>query len=104
MNNYDKKDGKQAKKKGGDILLFRPNTRNSEPVAWGDIDASIIRGAIDAVAKAGGALMFGITSDGGAYSICSLLDGNKAKGYTHTKDECEDQLTTLTEYCVDIIT
>lgn len=81
------------------LLVWRKNVQANEPVKWGAVDPSILRGAVDAVTMAGGAIMLGTTADGGAYSICILYQNDKVKMYPHTYQECEAALAeTLQEF------
>lgn len=81
--------------------VWRKNDRGNTVCAWSDIDATSIRGCLDAVTKAGGAFMFGLTADGGAYSICILQDNEKIKEYPHGKVECEEVLESIAHYYAD---
>ena len=81
--------------------LWRKNLVVHEVVNWSNVSSDVIRGAIDAVARGGGATMLGTTSDGGAYSICVLLDQDKLKEYPHSVDECEQVLRSLCEYMAE---
>jgi len=89
-------------KKGGQAPVWRHNKNTGDPCSWSDIDATTFRGAVDAVTKGGGAVMFGLTSDGGAYSVCVLQDADKMKEYPHNVEECEDLLRSLIEWYVDL--
>ena len=80
--------------------VWRLNTRNDSPVFWSDIDPGVMRLCIDAVARSGGAIMLGTTSDGGAYSICVLSGNEKAKDYPHSKEECEATLKQMADWFV----
>lgn len=81
--------------------LWKKNLRPVESVAWFDIDASTIRGAVDAVSRAGGAIMFGRTTDGGAYSVLVLYRDEKVKEYKHSVAECEELLRDITASFAD---
>lgn len=81
--------------------MWRPNTGDNAHYNYSDIDPTILRGAIDSVARAGGAIMFGLTADGGAYSLCILQGQEKLKDYPHTPTELETRLTDLTEWYAD---
>ena len=83
-------------------LRRRTNLRPVLEIHWGDIDATAIRLAIDAVTRAGGAIMVGRTSDGGALSVCILDGDTKIKEYPHTVDEATALLRAIAEEYVDI--
>jgi len=82
-------------------LVWRKNQAFGTECHWSDVDATILRGAIDAVSKAGGALMFGVTSDGGAFSLCILQGDQKVKEYPHSPASCEETLTGMTQWYAD---
>lgn len=84
-------------KTGNSTLVFRQNLRPAVEVNWSDIDPLIIRRATDAVARAGGAIMFGRTSDRGAFSICVLYADQKLKEYPHSVDDCIQTLLAIEE-------
>lgn len=85
-------------------LVWRKNASGTSVCHWSDIDSTIIRGAIDAVARAGGAIMLGVTSDGGSYSICLLHNADKIKEYPHTCEEVQELLSQITDhYSQDLI-
>lgn len=75
--------------------LWKKNIQSPVPRYYSDIDAIAIRGAIDAVTRNGGAIMFGVTSDGGAYSFMVLLGNEKIKEYPHSVEEAEELLQEL---------
>lgn len=82
-------------------LMWRKNTPDSGQCDWSTIDPTILRGTIDAVTKAGGAVMFGVTADGGAFSLCILQGDQKIKEYPHGTSECEETLQNITSWFVD---
>lgn len=47
--------------------------------------------------------MFGVTTDGGAYSICVLHGSQKVKEYPHTTEECEAVLANLTDWFANFL-
>jgi len=101
MGQSDAKGNNGARKTKSVVGLWRPNKGNDGAVQWSDIDASVIRLFVDSVARAGGAAMMGVTTDGGAYSICVLLDNQKIKQYPSGKADCEDLLRSIGAYCTD---
>lgn len=82
-------------------IVWRKNTGGTSECDWGAIDPNILRGAIDAVTKAGGAIMFGVTADGGAYSLCLLQGDQKVKEYPHSISDCEETLQGMINWYVD---
>lgn len=87
--------GKLPRPLGGLSGRWRENRGAALEVVWGDVDATKLRGMVDSITRAGGAVMLGRTSDGGAYSICVLMDSERLKEYPHTVEECEDLLQEL---------
>lgn len=88
----------QRKQGGNNVnkpMVWQKNIRPTSECHYSDIDAALIKRAVDAVTRGGGALMFGITSDGGAYSLCVLHDAEKLKDYPHGAAECEAALLAL---------
>lgn len=79
-------------------LVWRKNASGTSVCHWSDIDSTIVRGAIDAVSRAGGAIMLGVTSDGGSYSLCILHNQDKIKEYPHTKEATEELLQQITNW------
>lgn len=88
-------------KKDNRAPVWRTNKVSDNVCHWGDIDPTTLRLAIDAVTRAGGAIMLGLTSDGGAYSICVLQGNEKAKEYPHGKLEAEETLKALADWYVE---
>jgi len=83
-------------------LRKRSNLRPVLEIYWSDIDAAAIRLAIDAVTRAGGAIMVGRTSDGGALSVCILDGDTKIKEYPHTIEEAVALLGAIADEYVGI--
>jgi len=86
---------KQTNPKEPVQLRRRSNLRPVLDIYWSDVESSAIRGAIDAVSRSGGAIMFGRTSDGGALSVCILDGDTKIKEYPHTAAEAEETLKAI---------
>lgn len=84
-------------------LVWRKNASGTNVCHWSDIDSAIVRGAIDAVARAGGAIMFGVTSDGGCFSVCLLHNAEKIKEYPHDPEEASDLLETITRHYAETL-
>jgi len=95
--------GKNKNTSGGVLLKWRENKQSQAPCYWGDLDAKILMGAVDSVVRAGGAIMLGSTSDGGAYSICILLADDKVKEYPHSVEECEIVLRAVMQEMLDTL-
>jgi len=89
-------------KKDKGAFTFRSNNPNDDYANWGNIDASLLRSTVQSITTAGAALIVGVTSDGGAYSVCVLDKAQKVKEYPHGTEECEALLRALMEYYSDL--
>ena len=88
-------DGKDSPGNGGGR---RYKSRSSGGVAdWGSVNAEVIRAAIAAVSRIGGALRFGYTRDGGAYAVGVMGDGEPYTEYIGPGGDVEDVLKGITE-------
>lgn len=101
MANGNNPQSAASSKKRGHSPVWRTNAKPNYSCSWGDVDPTVIRGAIDAATKGSGAIMFGLTTDGGAYSLCVLQDSDKMKEYPHSVAECEELLRSLIAWYVD---
>ena len=80
---------------GRQAPAIRSNLRVVRPVSWSDIADDTIADIVRLVAGYGAAVMFGVTSDQGAYSILVLDNQNKIKEYPHDTDEVHNLYTWL---------
>lgn len=72
--------------------------RNRGAVAdWASVDSELIRDAITAAGVRGGALRFGYTSDGGAFSIGIYGDGSPYNEYCRPSEDVEQLLRDVIE-------
>jgi len=78
-----------GRRSSGTAPAVRRNLRVVSSVSYDDLSDSTIADMVRLVAKYGAAIMFGITSDQGAYSICVLDNDNKVKEYPHSADDFE---------------
>src|SRR4051812_27422155 len=91
----------QIGKNGKQGFVWKKNLQSGDPCLYSSIDAVVLRRAIDAITRRGGAVMLGVTSDGGAYSIVVLHENDKLKEYPHTAEELTDLLGQITEEFTD---
>lgn len=85
-----------AKRQGEENKRRRRATRGSlVPADWGTADAQLVLRAIEVVAKAGGALRFGYTRDGGSYAVGILGDGDPYTEYVRPSDDLSSYLEGL---------
>lgn len=62
---------------------------------WGTIDGELIRSVIEAVTRFGGAIRFGYSRDGGAYSLGVYGDGKPYSEFRAASDDVDDWLATI---------
>lgn len=90
--------GKGSGKGAGDALRARlSQKKQTEQPDWGRIDANLIWKAIQAATNDDGAIMFGYSRDGGAYSIKVYAGGEPMKEYMHYDAEVEEFLHGILE-------
>lgn len=82
---------------GKPALVKRTNLRPAIEIHWSDLDAIKLRGAVDALTRRGCACILGVTSDGGALSLCILDRDTKIREYPHTPLEAEQVLDAILE-------
>lgn len=76
----------------GERRFRRASRRHSVSADWSAADGELIRDAIAAVSRDGGALRFGYTRDGGAYAIGILGDGEPYTEYVRPVDDIDEWL------------
>lgn len=62
---------------------------------WNDADCKLLQNCIALVAKLGGAIRFGYTRDGGAYSVGVYLDDDRETFYCKPSEDVDDFLRHL---------
>ena len=76
-----------------------PTTRKGDGVAdWANASADLLLRLVCVVAVEGGAVRYGYTRDGGAYSIGIYLGADSKTYYCNEKDGVDDKLKELIEY------
>jgi hypothetical protein len=75
--------------------VVRGNLRALVARRWADIDAGTVHDLVKLVTEHGAAIMFGVTSDQGAYSVLVLDNNNKIKEYPHDEVDVENLLSWL---------
>lgn len=91
QSKLEKKDAKHGR--------FQPRTYQSSGTAdWGNVDPRTLVKAIETVARAGGALRFGYTRDGGAYALGIYGDGDPHTVYIKPSEDISAVLDELVEY------
>jgi len=73
-------------------------TQEAEGADWTNAEAAVVVEAIATVGYRGGALRFGYTSDGGAYSIGIYGDGDPYTHYVRPGEDITQVLRELIEY------
>lgn len=74
----------------------RARRGTGEIASWETVDSALVLKAIAAVTQAGGAIRFGYTTQGGAYAIGFLGDGDPYTDYVRPSDD-------MTEYLEGVI-
>lgn len=87
-------DKRNGSNRGQDVSR-RKLERASEPADWSSVNPALLHGAIAAITGQGGAIRFGYTRDGGAYSIGILGDGEPRTDYVRPNEDIEDYLRQL---------
>lgn len=64
---------------------------------WGIVTGKVLIDLVQTVAGLGGAVRFGYTRDGGAYSVGIYLDDDRETFYYKPNDDIDDAITQLTE-------
>jgi transposase len=90
-------DRKQARRKTGSERLekLRGTRNHGSGVAFNALDPSAFLNGIAAVTRSGAAIMFGLTSDGGAMVVTVLDNNDREKEYLHDADEINEYLVGL---------
>jgi|SRR5436190_5152492 len=89
----DKRRASQARK------ALPTNQRSSNGVAdWANADATLLLSLVCAVGMEGGAVRFGYTRDGGAFSIGLYLGTDSKTYYCNDAEGINEQLRELNEY------
>jgi len=92
---------KKAKKTSG--RRFGVNRETSLAADWGRVDAEQLKRVIVAVCRAGGALRFGYTADGGAFALGIYGDGPEPyTEYMRPTEDVGDTLDDLAQTFYDI--
>lgn len=91
VERQDKHNGKSAR------LSKVAAARAGEAADITSVDPRVIGMCVMSVVRAGAAIMFSQTSDGGAISITLFDNNERTKEYLHRGDEIEQYLTGLIE-------
>lgn len=89
-----------ARRAGGRRSKYRAQEGAVEVTAavdWGDVDPAALCGAVRAVVRAGDAITFSRTRDGGAFSVTVLSDGLRHFHRKPTAEEIERELREVAE-------
>lgn len=78
------------------------NRRGGVTADWANATAENLRTAIQSASARHGALRFGYTSDGGAYSIGIYGDGEPYTEYIRPSDDIDQFLCDLAQYFDDM--
>lgn len=93
---------KSVKNSGLVLKRLSYGNGNSGEADWSAVDCDLIRRAIAAAARVGGALRFGYTRDGGAYGIGIYGDGDPYTIWIRPHEDIEEALRQITEAFEDM--
>lgn len=92
-NDIPRREPNPKRPAGGKRRPIRP--REIHTADWSEVPNQAIRDVVVAITNAGAAIMFGRTSDKGAFSI-TVLDGDeRIREWPHTAEECESTIRWL---------
>lgn len=72
------------------------NPATSKRATWENADADLLWRAVCVVSDAGGAIRFGLTSDGGAYAV-GIYDDGLSKEYLRPEEDLNEYLRGVIE-------
>lgn len=83
--------------RGGKVSKYEMGVGFEQPtqLSWNDVNGAIIADTVAAVTAAGDAIMFAMTSDGGAFSISVSSGGQRFKQWPSSVEACETVLTQI---------
>lgn len=87
-------------KQGRSRLSMIRNVKDQESgnvADWGTVTGKVLVDLVQVVSSAGGAVRFGYTRDGGAYSVGIYLDDDRETFYFKPADDLDDAIGQLTE-------
>ena len=90
---YDNEKGVPRAKKNS--YNVRPNYRSVSDCRWSSIPSELVTELVRVVTDSGAAIMFGLTSDRGALSLCILAGEEKLKEYPRDETEVQNLLLWL---------
>lgn len=96
----EKKDAARAKReqrtvKKSERLSSLRNSAGDDSFGWGVVDPRSIARLVAAVTQAGGAVMFSVTSDGGALGITFYDNGDRERVYIPKSADLEGEFEYL---------
>lgn len=73
----------------------RQKAQAGEPADWGSADAGLLHAVIAAITARGGAVRFGYSRDGAAYSVGVYLGAERFTEYIRPQEDINDYLKNL---------
>jgi hypothetical protein len=89
--------GKKSGKSRLSIIRNVKDSENGNVADWGAVSGKVLVDLVQVVSGAGGAVRFGYTRDGGAYSVGVYLDDDRETFYFKPADDIDDAIAQLTE-------
>lgn len=79
------------------LITEKSSDASSDIADWGGIDGKVVVDLVQVITRLGGAVRFGYTRDGGAYSVGIYLDDDRSTFYFSPDVDVEAALEKLTE-------
>lgn len=92
-----RKKGKRGKVRNDKRLFAIAQRRTSASADWGGVDGMRLQAVIQLITSIGGAVTFGTSRDGGAYSVTLLLDGERETLWFNGDADLDDELQAVIE-------
>ncbi len=96
-NGKSKKRGKRGSVRNDRRLEAIGRRRTASKADWGGCESEKIQAVIVGIVDLSGAVTFGTSRDGGAYSVTLLLDGDKETLWFNGDAELTDELQAVIE-------
>lgn len=87
--------GSRGSVKNGERLRNLFNHGEGRRADWGSVDPGAIASTVEAVTGRGGAISFGTSRDGGAYSVTLFLDGERETLWFNGDADVEGELENI---------
>lgn len=96
-NGNGKKRGKRGSVRNDKRLAAITRRRTGEKADWSDSPPDLVLAVVAGITSMGGAVTFGTSRDGGAYSLTLLLDGERETLWFNGNADLDDELQAAIE-------